>query len=229
MFDVIRRYLEWLGFEVTYVQNVTDVDDKIIAAATREGVPTEEVARRSWRGLFRGLPTARRATTPTIEPAATEHIPEMIEMIEPLIEHGHAYAADGDVYFAVAILPGYGKLSGRDIDELQAGARVEPGEHKRDPLDFAVWKAAKPGEPQWDSPWGRGRPGWHIECSAMARRYLGARLRHSRRRPRPDLSPPRERDRPVRGCARSARSPATGCTTAWSTCPERRCRSRPGT
>ncbi len=172
-FDVIRRYLEWRGFEVTYVQNVTDVEDKIIAAALEEGVSTAELAGR-YAAAFSDAYAELGVRPPDIEPAATAHIPEMIAMIEQLIEKGHAYAADGDVYFAVRSLPDYGKLSGRDIDELQSGARVEPGEHKRDPLDFAVWKRAKPGEPHWDSPWGVGRPGWHIECSAMAYKYLGA-------------------------------------------------------
>lgn len=171
-FDVIRRYLEWRGFEVTYVQNVTDVEDKIIAAAVREGVPTEELAAR-YAAAFAEAYRRLGVGPPDIEPAATLHVPEMIEMIEQLIENGHAYASGGDVYFAVRSLPDYGKLSGRDIDDLQAGARVDPGEHKRDPLDFAVWKAAKPDEPHWDSPWGVGRPGWHIECSAMATKYLG--------------------------------------------------------
>ena len=172
VFDVIARYLDWLGFDVTYVRNITDVDDKIIAAAADEGVSIDEVSRRSWAAFSEAY--QRLGTiTPTIEPRATEHIPEMIELVARLIERDHAYVAGGDVYFSVRSLPAYGKLSGHNPDDLQAGARVEPGEHKRDPLDFALWKAAKPGEPSWDSPWGPGRPGWHIECSAMARRYLG--------------------------------------------------------
>ncbi|HSF87183.1 MAG TPA: cysteine--tRNA ligase [Acidimicrobiia bacterium] len=171
-FDVIRRYLSWRGFDVTYVQNVTDVEDKIIAAAKEEGVPAAELAdqfARAFSGAYRTL----GVQPPDIEPRATEHIPEMIAMITTLIERGHAYEANGDVYFAVRTLEGYGKLSGRNIDDLVSGARIEPGEHKRDPLDFAVWKAAKPDEPCWASPWGEGRPGWHIECSAMANKYLG--------------------------------------------------------
>jgi cysteinyl-tRNA synthetase len=171
-FDVIRRYLEWQGYDVTYVQNVTDVEDKIIAAALDEGVTTAELATR-YAEAFAGAYAALGVRPPDIEPAATDHIPEMIELIEQLVAKGHAYEASGDVYFAVRSFDGYGKLSGRDIDELMVGARIEAGEHKRDPLDFAVWKAAKPGEPKWDSPWGEGRPGWHIECSAMARKYLG--------------------------------------------------------
>ncbi len=171
-FDVIRRYLRWRGFDVTYVQNVTDVEDKIIAAAKEEGVPAEVLAKR-FAEAFAGAYRTLGVEGPDVEPRATEHIPEMITMIEQLIERGHAYEAGGDVYFAVRTLDDYGKLSGRNIDDLLSGARVEPGEHKRDPLDFAVWKAAKPGEPHWDSPWGSGRPGWHIECSAMAHKYLG--------------------------------------------------------
>jgi cysteinyl-tRNA synthetase len=171
-FDVVRRYLQWLGYEVTYVQNVTDVDDKIIAAATEQGRDAQDVALEA-ADAFRRAYRLLGVLDPSVEPKATDHVPEMIEMIEALIEHGHAYESEGDVYFSVRSFPGYGKLSGRRIDELQSGARIEPGEHKRDPLDFALWKAAKPGEPRWDSPWGEGRPGWHIECSAMARRYLG--------------------------------------------------------
>jgi len=172
VFDVVRRYFEWLGYDVTYVRNITDVDDKIINAANEMGLTIAEVveiADASFRTAYELLDVA----PPTIEPRATEHIPEMIEMIELLIERGHAYEAAGDVYFIVRSFPGYGKLSGRNIDELRSGQRIEPVEHKRDPLAFAVWKAAKPGEPKWDSPWGPGRPGWHIECSAMAHKYLG--------------------------------------------------------
>ena len=171
-FDVVRRYLMWLGYEVTYVQNVTDVDDKIIAAAAEQGCSADEIAAEAGEAFSTGY-RKLGVLAPTIEPRATEHIPQMIEMIERLIATDHAYPADGDVYFSVRSYPGYGKLSGRNIDELQAGARVEPGEHKRDPLDFALWKAAKPGEPSWESPWGPGRPGWHIECSAMSLEYLG--------------------------------------------------------
>ncbi len=172
VFDVVRRYFEWLGFDVTYVRNITDVDDKIIDAANELGISIQEVvdmADTAFHWAYEQL----NVRSPDIEPRATEHIPEMIEMIEGLIERGHAYEADGDVYFIVRSFPEYGKLSGRNIDELRSGERIEPGEQKRDPLDFAVWKAAKPGEPSWDSPWGPGRPGWHIECSAMARKYLG--------------------------------------------------------
>ncbi len=172
VFDVVRRYFEWLGYEVTYVRNITDVDDKIINAANEMGISTNEVVELA-DSAFRSAYEALRVAPPDIEPRATEHISEMIAMIEALIERDHAYEADGDVYFVVRSFPQYGRLSGRNIDELRSGERIEPGEHKRDPLDFAVWKAAKPGEPSWPSPWGPGRPGWHIECSAMAQKYLG--------------------------------------------------------
>jgi len=172
-FDVIRRYLRWRGFDVTYVQNITDVEDKIIAAAAETGESTEVLAGRMaerFRAAYRGL----GVEDPDIEPKATEHIPEMLELIQRLIDRGLAYpAANGDVYFSVRTLESYGKLSGRRVDELRSGARIEVDEDKHDPLDFALWKAAKPGEPHWDSPWGSGRPGWHIECSAMAHKYLG--------------------------------------------------------
>ncbi|MCP4305120.1 MAG: cysteine--tRNA ligase [bacterium] len=172
VFDVVRRYFEWLGYDVTYVRNITDVDDKIINAANEMGITIEEVVEIAG-GAFRSAYESLNVAAPDIEPRATEHIPEMIEMIEELISRDHAYPADGDVYFSVRSFPDYGKLSGRNIDELRSGERIEPGEGKRDPLDFAVWKGAKPGEPSWDSPWGPGRPGWHIECSAMAHKYLG--------------------------------------------------------
>jgi len=172
VFDVVRRYFEWLGYEVVYVRNITDVDDKIITTANELGVGIDEVVA-SADTAFRRAYDALGVAAPTVEPRATEHIPQMIALIEELIIREHAYLAGGDVYFSVRSFPEYGKLSGRNIDELRSGERIEPGEHKRDPLDFALWKAAKPGEPSWDSPWGRGRPGWHIECSAMALAYLG--------------------------------------------------------
>ncbi len=171
-FDVVRRYLMWRGHRVTYVQNVTDVEDKIIRAAHDQGVAPEELAK-AMADRFRETARALNVLAPDIEPRATEHIPEMIDLIQRLIERDLAYAAGGDVYFRVRRFPEYGKLSGRNPDDLRAGARVEPGEHKDDPLDFALWKGAKPGEPSWESPWGPGRPGWHIECSAMAMKYLG--------------------------------------------------------
>ncbi|NND02431.1 MAG: cysteine--tRNA ligase [Acidimicrobiia bacterium] len=172
VFDVIRRYFAYLGYDVTYVENITDVDDKIIDAAIAAGVPTQQIVDEA-AGAFKAAKGALGIMAADIEPRATEHIPQMIEMIEQLIVGGHAYEAGGDVYFSVRGFPGYGKLSGRNIDDLQSGARVEVGDVKRDPLDFAVWKGAKPGEPSWPSPWGEGRPGWHIECSAMSHEYLG--------------------------------------------------------
>ena len=171
-FDVIRRYLTWRGYEVTYVTNITDVDDKIIAAAADQGISTDDVATAATEQF---LDAYRRLNVlpPDALCYATAHIPQMQDLIRRLIDAGHAYAAGGDVYFDVRSFPDYGKLSGRDVDELLAGARIAPGEHKRDPADFALWKASKPGEPSWDSPWGPGRPGWHIECSAMAEQELG--------------------------------------------------------
>ena len=171
-FDVMRRYLRWCGYEVTHAQNVTDIEDKIIAAANEKGVHVEDLAAEMtarFDACYRSLAVER----PDMEPRATEHIGQMLDLIQSLIDRDLAYPAGGDVYFAVRALPGYGKLSGRNLDDLQAGARVAIGEAKRDPLDFALWKGAKPGEPQWESPWGPGRPGWHIECSAMAAEYLG--------------------------------------------------------
>lgn len=177
-FDVVRRYLLWRGFEVTFVQNITDVDDKIIAKANEEGRPSAEVAAQYAEEFIADM-RAAGVMDPDIRPKATEEIPEMIELIEELIAGGHAYAVEGDVYFSVRSFPAYGQLSGRNVDEMESGHRelradsagIE--ERKRDPLDFAVWKAAKPGEPSWSSPWGEGRPGWHIECSAMSRKYVG--------------------------------------------------------
>ena len=171
-FDVIRRYLRWRGYEVTYVRNITDIEDKIIAAARERGVSTQELAA-EMAARFAETYAALAVEAPDIEPRATDHIPEIIDLISRLVDRGLAYPADGDVYFSVRAFEPYGKLSGRRPDELRAGARIEVNERKRDPLDFALWKGAKPGEPCWESPWGPGRPGWHIECSAMAAKYLG--------------------------------------------------------
>jgi len=171
-FDVIRRYLEYRGFDVRFVQNITDVDDKIIKAANEEGVPAADVAARYADAFLKAM-SDLGVKKPSAQPRATETIPGMIAMIERLIERGHAYVMDGDVYFSVRSFEGYGKLSGRDIDELEIGARVAADERKQDPLDFALWKSAKPGEPHWTSPWGDGRPGWHIECSVMSEAELG--------------------------------------------------------
>ena len=172
MFDVLRRYFEYRGYEVTFVQNFTDVDDKIINRAIEEGITSAEVAEKYIAEYItdaHGL-GVRDAT---IHPKATENIAGIITMISELIEKGLAYQSGNDVYYSAAKFPKYGKLSNQPLEELQAGARVDVSEVKENPVDFAVWKGAKPGEPYWDSPWGQGRPGWHIECSAMARRYLG--------------------------------------------------------
>ena len=172
-FDVITRYLRYRGFRVTYVKNFTDVDDKIIAKANKEGVGFREVSERyiAEHDEDMGRLGVER---PTVTPRATEHIAGMIDLINRLIARGLAYAVPGgDVYFAVKKFKEYGKLSGRNLDEMMSGARIAPGEKKRDPLDFALWKASKEGEPWWDSPWGKGRPGWHIECSVMSAHFLG--------------------------------------------------------
>jgi cysteinyl-tRNA synthetase len=175
-FDVLRRWLLHTGYEVTYVRNVTDIDDKILARAEAAGVPW-------WAWAYENERAATRAydvlgvLPPTYEPRATGHVPEMVELIERLIARGHAYAVDGDVYFDVRSYPAYGELTGQKLEDLQPAGDTDTDERKRDPRDFALWKAHKDGEPEtasWPTPWGRGRPGWHLECSAMAERYLGA-------------------------------------------------------
>ena len=171
-FDVIYRYLRFLGFDCRFVRNFTDVDDKIIRRAREEGVPPGELARRYIDEFHRDA-AALGLLEPTLEPCATGHISEMVAIISGLVERGNAYEIDGDVFFAVESFPGYGKLSGRSLDEMTAGARVEVDRRKRHPMDFALWKKSREGEPFWESPWGRGRPGWHIECSAMSTKYLG--------------------------------------------------------
>lgn len=171
-FDTIRRYLLWKGYDVSFVQNVTDVDDKIIKKSLEEGRTFSEVAGEYTQAFIDAM-NAVNVLPPTVRPKATETIPEMIDLISRLIASGHAYEVDGDVYFAVRSFPGYGKLSGRDVDDMRSGARIEVDDRKKDPLDFALWKSAKPGEPSWESPWGLGRPGWHIECSAMSEEQLG--------------------------------------------------------
>jgi cysteinyl-tRNA synthetase len=172
VFDVLRRHLTASGYQVLYVRNYTDVDDKIINVAGHDPLQAFVVAER-WTRVYDEITAALGVLPPDIAPRASGHIPEMLALIARLVDAGLAYQAAGDVYFAVGKWPEYGKLSGRDPAELLAGARVEVNPDKRDPLDFALWKGAKPGEPTWDSPWGPGRPGWHIECSAMAGRYLG--------------------------------------------------------
>ncbi|OGP56875.1 MAG: cysteine--tRNA ligase [Deltaproteobacteria bacterium RBG_13_52_11b] len=172
VFDTLYRYLRYRGYEVTYVRNFTDIDDKIIKRANEEGVDYKIITEK-YIHEFNVDMGSLGLERPTVEPRATEHIPEMIRLISTLVEKGHAYPSDGDVFFSVEKFKDYGKLSKRNIDEMQAGARVEIDEKKRNPLDFALWKASKPGEPWWESPWGKGRPGWHIECSVMSQKYLG--------------------------------------------------------
>jgi cysteinyl-tRNA synthetase len=172
VFDVMRRYLKHRGHAVKFIKNFTDIDDKIIRKANQEGVSAQEISER-YIEAYRADMASLGVAPADIEPRATQHVPQMIALIERLIAKGVAYPVEGDVYFEVRRFPGYGKLSGKNLEELQAGARVEVDERKRDPMDFALWKATKPGEPSWNSPWGQGRPGWHIECSAMAMQYLG--------------------------------------------------------
>ncbi len=174
VFDVLARYLRWKGYEVIYVRNITDVDDKIIRRAAEEGVPIETLTERFIEAMHEDE-RALGCLPPDREPRATRSIDAIVAMIQRLLDKGYAYLGDnGDVYYAVARFRDYGKLSGKKPEELRAGARVEVSEAKRDPLDFVLWKRAKPGEPAWDSPWGPGRPGWHIECSAMSTHCLGA-------------------------------------------------------
>lgn len=172
VFDVIKRYLLYKGFKVKFVKNFTDIDDKIINRANQEGIPWNEVARKYTEAYYADM--AKLGVEPAdVEPKATEHIKEIIEIVKALIDKGYAYVIDGSVYFEVAKFPEYGKLSGRRLEDMLAGARVEIDERKKSPMDFALWKASKPGEPAWESPWGPGRPGWHIECTAMSIKHLG--------------------------------------------------------
>ncbi|MFO7153056.1 MAG: cysteine--tRNA ligase [Bacillota bacterium] len=171
-FDAVRRYLKYRGYDVKFVQNFTDIDDKMIKRANEEGITVKELGDRFIEEYFKDA-DALNIKRADVHPRATDHIRDIVEFIKVLIEKGYAYVVDGDVYFSARSFPGYGKLSGQKLEELEAGARVEPGEKKRDPLDFALWKAKKPGEPAWPSPWGEGRPGWHIECSVMAIKHLG--------------------------------------------------------
>jgi cysteinyl-tRNA synthetase len=175
LFDVIRRFLKKEGYEVIYVQNFTDIDDKIIARANREGVSPQRLAEYFITAYLEDE-SAMGIAPADFNPRATEHIKDIIEVVEALIRKGYAYVVDGDVYFSVEKFPEYGKLSKRSIEEMLAGARVEVDERKRAPQDFALWKSAKEGEPFWESPWGKGRPGWHIECSVMSIKYLGVPL-----------------------------------------------------
>jgi cysteinyl-tRNA synthetase len=171
-FDMIFRYLKYSGYDVTYIRNYTDIDDKIINRANEQGVPWNEVAERFIVEFNKDM-AALGIQIPTLEPKATEHIAEIIEIVQKLVDKGHAYVAHGDVYFRVERFADYLKLSKRNLEDMQAGARVDVDERKENPMDFALWKSSKPGEPFWQSPWGAGRPGWHIECSAMSMKYLG--------------------------------------------------------
>ena len=171
-FDMIVNYLKYRGYKVTYVRNFTDIDDKIIARANEQGTSPEDLATRFINEFYIDMDRLG-INRPDIEPKATDHISEMIALITELIENGKAYPSGNDVYYIVDSFPGYGKLSKRNIDDMQAGARISVNEQKHNPMDFVLWKGSKPGEPTWESPWGPGRPGWHIECSAMSRKYLG--------------------------------------------------------
>lgn len=174
-FDVVRRYLEYSGYKVKHVENVTDVEDNIIARAAKLDITVRELTDKYTVRYFEDM-DALNILRPHCTPRATETIPEIIAITRGLVDKGFAYAAGGDVYFRVRKMEDYGKLSHRTLDSMMAGARVEPGEHKEHPMDFVLWKSTKPGEPSWDSPWGPGRPGWHIECSAMALKYLGEQI-----------------------------------------------------
>jgi cysteinyl-tRNA synthetase len=175
IFDVIRRYLRYRGHKVKYVQNVTDIDDKIIDRANKQGIPQRELAEKYTQRYFEDM-KALNIEEPDVTPYATDEIPKIIEIVQGLIDKGYGYESEGSVYFRVRNVPDYGKLSHRTLDSMKAGIRIESGEEKEDPMDFVLWKASKPGEPAWDSPWGPGRPGWHIECSAMSLKYLGNTL-----------------------------------------------------
>ena len=176
VFDVLRRYLKFSGYDVTYAQNFTDIDDKIIAKAAEEGCSYQDISEK-YIGEYFTDAHGLNVMDADIHPKATECMDSIISMVSGLIDSGNAYAAEnGDVYFSTASFPGYGKLSRQPLDDLRAGARIAPGDEKREPVDFAVWKAAKEGEPYWDSPWGKGRPGWHIECSAMVNKYFGSTI-----------------------------------------------------
>ena len=172
IFDTIRRYMEYKGYEVKYVQNFTDVDDKIINKAIKEGVESTVISERYIAEAKKDA-EGLNVEPATYNPKVTEEMPEIIEMIKTLIEKGHAYEVNGSVFYDTKSFPDYGKLSGKNIDDLEAGARIEVDTTKKSPMDFVLWKPKKPGEPAWQSPWGEGRPGWHIECSVMAKKYLG--------------------------------------------------------
>ena len=175
IFDVIKRYLQFRGYKVKYVQNITDIDDKIIDRAGRLGISTQDLAKKYTDSYFEDM-DALNIGRADIYPRATEEIPKIIEVVQGLIDKGYAYPAGGSVYFRVRSVADYGKLSHRSLESMMAGMRIEAGKEKEDSMDFVLWKVAKPGEPSWSSPWGQGRPGWHIECSAMSLKYLGDTL-----------------------------------------------------
>ena len=172
VFDTIRRYFEYRGFKVDFVQNFTDIDDKMIKKANEEGTTVKKIGDTYIKEYYQDA-DALNIERATVNPRATEFIGEIIKFVKGLVDKGYAYEVDGDVYFSTKKFQGYGKLSGQNIEDLQSGARISVDERKKDPMDFAIWKAQKPGEPAWNSPWGMGRPGWHIECSCMAKKLLG--------------------------------------------------------
>ncbi|MDD6463324.1 MAG: cysteine--tRNA ligase [Clostridiaceae bacterium] len=172
VFDVLRRFLEYIGYDVRFVQNFTDIDDKIIKRANEENLTYKQVSEKYIEEYWKDV-KGMNVREATVHPKATENIDEIIDIVSTLIDKGYAYAVDGDVYFSPSKFGEYGKLSHQPLEDLEAGARIMVGEVKKEPMDFALWKSAKPGEPYWESPWGHGRPGWHIECSAMVRRFLG--------------------------------------------------------
>jgi cysteinyl-tRNA synthetase len=222
VFDVAVRHLRARGYRVTYVKNFTDIDDKIIDRAKKEGVSIKEIAEKYIK-LHDEDMAALGVATPNVTPKATEHMVEMIALISVLLEKGHAYCVEGDVYFAVNNFHQYGGLSGRNLEDMIAGARVDINDKKKNPLDFVLWKNSKEGEPFWESPWGKGRPGWHIECSAMSRKYLGETFDiHGGGE---DLVFPKmkllNRRQP-----RENHWPITGCITVLSRLTRRRCPSR---
>jgi cysteinyl-tRNA synthetase len=172
VFDTVRRYLEYRGYKVKFVQNFTDIDDKMIKRANEENITVRELGDKFIKEYYKDA-DALNIERATVNPRATEYIDQIIEFVSDLIDAGYAYEVDGDVYFSTKKFKGYGKLSGQNLDELQSGARIDVDDRKKDPMDFAVWKNQKEGEPAWKSPWGMGRPGWHIECSCMAYNLLG--------------------------------------------------------
>jgi len=224
VFDVIARYLRAMGYDVTYVRNFTDVDDKIINKANQTGVSSQDVAEKYIREFYEDM-DALKVERATLEPRATRHIDDIIRIVSRLIEKNMAYPVDGDVYFAVEKFNDYGKLSGRKLEDMEAGARVDVDERKHNPFDFALWKASKPGEPEWNSPWGKGRPGWHIECSAMSSSLLGETIDihgggkdlifpHHEPSPRPHLTNPLSDTGFITGLSIST---AKKCQNPWET------------